>query len=135
MWLRYMPAFESCYTACHATPANVPPAAGLTTTKKAKLRIIAPPGDDERAPVVEFSVPNTRRKYTAGQWVFICIPKLGLLHWHPFTISSASLDADLTLHFICEGKWTREVAALARDNTEMKVRPPAPRAAHARVAE
>jgi hypothetical protein len=94
--------------------------AGLTTTKKAKLRRICP-AEEGLPPVVQFSVPNTRRKYAAGQWVFICIPKLGILHWHPFSISSASLDQELTLHFVCNGGWTSQVARLSEDNSEMKV--------------
>jgi hypothetical protein len=66
-------------------------------------------------------VPNTRRKYTAGQWVFICIPKLGLLHWHPFTISSSARDEKMTLHFDCSGRWTGEVAKLAEQQSQVKV--------------
>jgi hypothetical protein len=97
--------------------------AGLTTTKKAKLRRINP-SEEGQPPVVQFSVPNARAKYGAGQWVFICIPKLGILHWHPFSISSASLDLELTLHFVCNGKWTSQVARLAEDNSEMKVQQP-----------
>lgn len=99
--------------------------AGLTTVKCAKLRLI-PAASSERAPVVEFAVPNSKRMYTAGQWVFICIPKLGILHWHPFTISSASMDKDMTLHFVCGGKWTGDVARLAAKHGEVRVRCPSP---------
>lgn len=94
--------------------------AGLTTTKHASLRLVKG-GEELRNPIVEFSVPNTRRKYTAGQWVFICIPKLGLLHWHPFTISASARDEKMTLHFDCGGRWTGEVAKLAKQQSQVKV--------------
>ena len=64
---------------------------------------------------------NCQRKSNAGQWVFLCIPKLGILHWHPFTISAAARDAELTLHFSCGGNWTRKVAELAASEGEVKV--------------
>jgi len=95
--------------------------AGLTTVKSARLRLVSA-DDGGRAPVVEFAVPNSKRMYTAGQWVFICIPKLGILHWHPFTISSASMDKEMTLHFVCGGKWTGEVAQLAKTSQDVRVR-------------
>ena len=69
-----------------------------------------------------FSMPNTRKKFTAGQWAFMCIPKLGILHWHPFTISSSGYDKDVTLHFVGTGKWSNQVAALAERGKPVKVR-------------
>ena len=95
----------------------------MATTKKAALRLIAPPPSaSAAAPAVCLSVPSNCRKYTAGQWVFLCIPQLGLLHWHPFTISSSGLDANLTLHFAAAGQWTSRVAALADTSAPVKVR-------------
>jgi predicted ferric reductase len=94
--------------------------AGLTTTKHALLRLVKG-GEELRNPIVELSVPNTRLKYTAGQWVFVCIPKLGLLHWHPFTISSSARDEKMTLHLDCGGRWTGEVAKLAAQQSQVKV--------------
>ena len=95
--------------------------AGLTTTKRASARFIRHRAGGA-ARHVELRVPNTRRKYSAGQWVFLCVPRLGLLHWHPFTISSSGFDKDLTLHFTCRGRWTSKVAALAQEEPTIKVR-------------
>ena len=64
---------------------------------------------------------SNRKKYTAGQWVFVCIPRLGCLHWHPFTISSSGFDKYMTCHFPCAGKWTTEVGALALKGEPVKV--------------
>ena len=68
------------------------------------------------------SVPNTRKKYSAGQWVFVCVPVLGILHWHPFTISSSAQDTEMTLHFGAGGNWTTPVAAFALEGKPIKVR-------------
>ena len=66
-------------------------------------------------------MPNNRGSYAAGQWVFLCVPRLGLLHWHPFTISSSSGDKDLTLHVGTGGRWTNRLAKLAATNSTVKV--------------
>jgi predicted ferric reductase len=112
------------FMSCSTTPAKRSRRdsiyAGLTTTKHAELRLIRS-GPRSAARHLELSVPNTRKKFTAGQWVFLCIPALGLLHWHPFTISSSGFDKKLTLHFACTGKWTSQVAALAEHDNKVKV--------------
>jgi predicted ferric reductase len=94
--------------------------AGLTCSKHVNIRICQG-GDENRAPVVAFSAAKAKCKHSAGQWVFICIPQLGLLHWHPFTISSSAQDDDLSLHFDCSGKWTSKVAALAKTQDTVQV--------------
>jgi predicted ferric reductase len=106
-------------------------AAAISCTTKAKLRLIEAPTKHSgkkkkkkrpRPPVVEITVPNPRRRVTAGQWVFLCVPQIGLLHWHPFTVSSAALDQEATLHFQCGGRWTRKMEDLARYNEDCTVR-------------
>lgn len=49
--------------------------------------------------------------YEAGQYIFLCIPKLALLEWHPFTISSAPHEALVTIHIKGLGDWTRKLLA------------------------
>jgi predicted ferric reductase len=60
--------------------------------------------------------------------VFICVPKLGLLHWHPFSIASARRDAKLELFLDASGRWTGRLAALAQEQSECKVQKRADRA-------
>ncbi|KAG6623848.1 Ferric reductase [Phytophthora cinnamomi] len=50
-------------------------------------------------------------KYEAGQYVFICVPKLSLLEWHPFTISSSPHEALVTIHIKGLGDWTKKLLA------------------------
>ena len=64
-----------------------------------------------------------RRRFTAGQWVFLCFPAAGVLHWHPFTISSAGSDSELSVHMRCGGPWTDGVEQLADKPSPAKVRP------------
>lgn len=95
--------------------------AGLTTTKRAQLKLYKSPHTSKPHLAVSFAVPNTHAKFSAGQWVFICIPKLGLLHWHPFTIASSGHDKDMLLYFAGHGKWTGRVAQLAHAGGPVKV--------------
>ena len=97
--------------------------AGVARSSHAELRMLEPlSGPTRQSPVVELKLPNNKNRYTAGQWVFLCIPRLGLLHWHPFTISSASGDRDFTLHIGAGGRWTNRVAELAMREKRVKVR-------------
>ena len=91
--------------------------AGITGTRKATLRV----WHGEGPPLVRLTLPNKRRKHSAGQWLFVCFPRAGVLHWHPFTISSSAHDDELTVHMKCEGAWTGEIAALADTQQEAKV--------------
>lgn len=74
--------------------------------------------------MVSIEVPHARgRNFTAGQWVFVCLPKLGVLHWHPFTIASSSNDGDMRVAIACKGKWTGRLAELASKQENAKVGP------------
>ena len=95
--------------------------AGLTTTKRARLQLLKSRHTRKPHLAVRFAVPNTRAKFSAGQWIFICIPRLGLLHWHPFTIASSGRDEDMLLYFAGHGKWTSRVARLAQGGGDVKV--------------
>lgn len=63
--------------------------------------------------------------FTAGEYVFIKIPALSKLEWHPFTISSApELNEVFTLHVRALGNWTnalKDLAAKGPDGQELDV--------------
>ena len=49
--------------------------------------------------------------YSAGDYVFLCVPKIARHEWHPFTLTSAPGDrARLTVHMRSVGNWTSAVA-------------------------
>uniref|UniRef100_A0A7S3PPL8 Calmodulin n=1 Tax=Aplanochytrium stocchinoi TaxID=215587 RepID=A0A7S3PPL8_9STRA len=47
--------------------------------------------------------------YKAGQYVFLNVPEISLFEWHPFTLTSAPDDANLTVHIRNVGNWTKAV--------------------------
>jgi NAD(P)H-flavin reductase/Ca2+-binding EF-hand superfamily protein len=54
--------------------------------------------------------------FSAGDYVFVRIPKLAPSEWHPFTISSAPERSDaLTLHVRSAGNWTSALHLLAKE--------------------
>ncbi|XP_078438489.1 ferric reduction oxidase 2-like [Wolffia australiana] len=61
---------------------------------------------------VELNFSKTQGlKYTPLSYVFICVPSLSKLQWHPFTISSSSNLEPETLSVIIkkEGSWTQKL--------------------------
>lgn len=68
--------------------------------------------------------------YKAGQYVFVCVPKLGYLEWHPFTISSSPHEAFVTIHVKALGDWTKrlmqQVSSASGEATSSNMPVPAP---------
>ena len=67
--------------------------------------------------IVELSFPKSFQ-YNPGQYVFICIPKLSILQWHPFSISSSPHEKIVTIHIKALGGWTK---GLARKCSELSI--------------
>ncbi|KAF8310554.1 hypothetical protein DL93DRAFT_2126443 [Clavulina sp. PMI_390] len=55
---------------------------------------------------MEFRIKKPSFKYTAGQWLFIQVPEISALQWHPFTITSAPEDPYVSVHMRQVGDWT-----------------------------
>mmetsp|Transcript_65269 Transcript_65269/g.147206 ORF Transcript_65269/g.147206 Transcript_65269/m.147206 type:complete len:425 (-) Transcript_65269:99-1373(-) len=58
-------------------------------------------------------------RFRAGQYVFLCVPELGLFEWHPFSISSCPAEAsrkggEVVLHVRALGDWTTRLHKLAQ---------------------
>ena len=55
-------------------------------------------------------------RVSAGQYVFVNIPRLGLFEWHPFTVVSGNEDEGYTLIIRSqgEGQWTHKLFHLAQ---------------------
>ena len=45
-------------------------------------------------------------KYLSGQYVFLSVPRLGWMEWHPFTLTTAPDDDYLGLQIRAAGDWT-----------------------------
>jgi NADPH oxidase len=57
---------------------------------------------------LQFSKPSMN--YKAGQWLFINIPSVSRMQWHPFTITSCPFDPYISIHVRQVGDWTRAMA-------------------------
>lgn len=58
--------------------------------------------------------------FIAGEYVFINIPRLSRLEWHPFTISSSPQEEEVfTLHVRALGDWTKALNSLAKEVTSI----------------
>lgn len=55
---------------------------------------------------MEFRINKPSFKYTAGQWLFVQVPEVSRLQWHPFTITSAPEDPYVSVHMRQVGDWT-----------------------------
>ena len=57
-------------------------------------------------------------KYYASDVIFIRIPELLGYEWHPFTISSAPSNKDMTLRIRNSGDWTEKLCEMSQQNPE-----------------
>lgn len=48
-------------------------------------------------------------KYKAGQWLFLNVPSVSKMQWHPFTITSCPFDPYVSVHVRQVGDWTRDL--------------------------
>jgi predicted ferric reductase len=85
--------------------------AGCRNTKK--VSIIQMPSN-----VVRISFPKDNFTYKGGQYLFICIPKLGFFQWHPFSLSSAPWEPEVHLHVRILGNWTQSLYDMAGEEAK-----------------
>lgn len=82
------------------------------------------PGDITKIQFPRFRTDTGKAfKYSPGQYAFLCIPELGLLEWHPFSISSAPHEDMVTFHVRALGDWTSKLRALVPDEGEAVAAP------------
>ncbi|KAJ0392108.1 hypothetical protein ATCC90586_011717 [Pythium insidiosum] len=67
--------------------------------------------------IVRVQWPRESFRFSAGQYVFLCVPSMSLLEWHPFTIASAPHEPMVTLYIKVVGDWTQRLAQLAASTT------------------
>jgi predicted ferric reductase len=83
--------------------------------KFASLRIIS-------ETVLEFCFPKSPGfDYNPGQCIYICIPEISFLEWHPFSLSSSPEQKIVTLHIRNAGNWMSRLFDLAKSRHEVSV--------------
>jgi NADPH oxidase len=82
---------------------------------KARIRTLS-------ATVIELSFPKVEGfDYNPGQYIYLCLPELSYLEWHPFSISSAPKMKNVTLHIRRAGNWTSSLYKLAEQGNEVDI--------------
>eukprot|EP00586_Coscinodiscus_wailesii_P022512 CAMPEP_0172518594 /NCGR_PEP_ID=MMETSP1066-20121228/290913_1 /TAXON_ID=671091 /ORGANISM="Coscinodiscus wailesii, Strain CCMP2513" /LENGTH=1241 /DNA_ID=CAMNT_0013301019 /DNA_START=249 /DNA_END=3975 /DNA_ORIENTATION=- len=72
--------------------------------------------------VIELSIPKTEGfDYNPGQYMSLCVPKVSLFQWHPFSISSSPHQDEVTFHIRKRGKWTKALHKYAESNDTVTV--------------
>jgi predicted ferric reductase len=60
--------------------------------------------------VVEIQVEKKSMTITAGQYVFINVPEISVLQWHPFTLTTCENESYHSVHINVVGDWTSALA-------------------------
>lgn len=80
------------------------------------------------ADVLEISVPTSSQDYYGGAYIFLNVPSVSWLQWHPFSLTSAPGNGNdaLIFHVKDAGSWTKAVLEAAADakakNSDLTVR-------------
>ncbi|KAL1916966.1 uncharacterized protein VTP21DRAFT_5163 [Calcarisporiella thermophila] len=78
-------------------------------------KIIAHPGN-----VIEIQIKKPSMKYKVGQYLFLNVPEVSALQWHPFTITSSPDEDYVSVHIRQVGDWTRKLATRLGYSTVFK---------------
>ena len=61
--------------------------------------------------VIELQFTKKSLKYRPGQYMYVKIPKVSRLQWHPFTLTSAPHEDHCSVHINVCGNWTSRLTA------------------------
>lgn len=70
-------------------------------------KVIFHPGN-----TMELQFEKESFKYKPGQYLFLNIPSISALQWHPFTISSVAEEGFISVHIRVVGDWTKKAAEI-----------------------
>jgi predicted ferric reductase len=71
---------------------------------------------------MEISFPKTAEfAYNPGQYIYLAIPEISWLQWHPFSFSSSPNQKVVRLHIRRAGNWTSSLFELAQKQTEVSM--------------
>lgn len=80
----------------------------IITQRKVSVKATLLPGN-----VLRLTFPKCF-SYKAGQYAFLMFPPVSRFEYHPFTISSAPEEADMTFHIRELGDWSKSFAAYVK---------------------
>ncbi|KAJ1737629.1 hypothetical protein LPJ72_000326 [Coemansia sp. Benny D160-2] len=62
--------------------------------------------------VIEIKIEKRGMRFQVGQYIYLNVPSISWLEWHPFTLTSAPEEDELSVHIWVGGDWTRKLVAL-----------------------
>ncbi|KAI7825874.1 ferric reductase NAD binding domain-containing protein [Kickxella alabastrina] len=65
--------------------------------------------------VIELRFAKHGMKVKAGQFIYLNVPSLAWFQWHPFTLTSAPEEDQLSVHISVAGDWTRKLVKAFRE--------------------
>ncbi|KAJ2666973.1 hypothetical protein IW148_000392 [Coemansia sp. RSA 1199] len=68
------------------------------------LAVIQHPHD-----VIELKIERRGMRFQVGQYIYLNVPQISALEWHPFTLTSAPEEDELSVHIWVGGDWTRRL--------------------------
>ncbi|KAJ2746464.1 hypothetical protein GGI20_001307 [Coemansia sp. BCRC 34301] len=66
--------------------------------------------------VIELRFEKRGMNLKVGQYVYLCVPSISLFQWHPFTLTSAPEEDELSVHIWVGGDWTRRLIDMFQQN-------------------
>ncbi|KAJ2326019.1 hypothetical protein IWW51_002496, partial [Coemansia sp. RSA 2702] len=65
--------------------------------------------------VIELKIERRGMRFQVGQYIYLNVPSISALEWHPFTLTSAPEEAELSVHIWVGGDWTRRLVQRFQD--------------------
>eukprot|EP00754_Rhynchopus_humris_P025288 Rhum_TRINITY_DN14940_c0_g1::Rhum_TRINITY_DN14940_c0_g1_i2::g.128725::m.128725 len=85
----------------------------LFENRPSSARFFIVPGN-----VVKIVFPREQFRYRGGQYVFLAVKELSMFEWHPFSISSAPHEPDVSIHVRVLGDWTQKLHDLVQSRAK-----------------
>ncbi|KAF2246098.1 hypothetical protein BU26DRAFT_432596 [Trematosphaeria pertusa] len=77
---------------------------------------------DDETVAITANIPKARLwRYKAGQYVFVQVPKISWVQWHPFTVSTC-IGNTMKVHIKADGDWTDALRGLAKGETRTPIK-------------
>ncbi|KAJ2080510.1 hypothetical protein H4R24_003030 [Coemansia sp. RSA 988] len=66
--------------------------------------------------VIELKIERRGMHFQVGQYIYLNVPSISMLEWHPFTLTSAPEEDELSVHIWIGGGWTRKLVQLFQES-------------------
>ncbi|KAJ2379096.1 hypothetical protein IW150_000395 [Coemansia sp. RSA 2607] len=65
--------------------------------------------------VIELRFAKRGMEYQVGQFIYLNVPSISWFQWHPFTLTSAPEEDELSVHIYVAGGWTKQLVQTFRE--------------------